>query len=118
MVSNLVGARVLSITGASRGSEEVVITTDRGALKLWHDSECCEWVRVEEVDGDPGDLVGRVVSIAEETQDGVCDGGGDRHKWTFYRLCTDGGDLTLRWLGGDNGYYSVDVDVEWTEVRS
>lgn len=117
MVTNLEGARVLSITGVVVGGEEVVITTDRGTLRLWHDRDCCEQVRIEEVHGDPSDLVGHVVSRAEKATDGSqLLRGEEASLWTFYRFATDGGDLTLRWLGESNGYYSVEVDAEWSEV--
>jgi hypothetical protein len=120
MDANMVGARVLSIEGAEVESKTVVIVTDRGTLTLEHDQDCCEQVAVEEVDGDPADLVGHVLTVASESSEGSPEnhsrGEGDLMRWTFYRFCTSNGDLTIRWYGASNGWYSVDVDAKWTEV--
>lgn len=116
MDANMVGARVLSIEGAEVESETIVIVTDRGTLTLEHDQDCCERVAVEEVHGDPADLVGHVLTVAEDSEEDHSPGDGDLVRWTFYRFCTAGGDLTLRWCGTSNGWYSVGVDAKWTEV--
>ena len=115
-LSRLIGATVREVTGATRESEEVRIVTDRGTLRLWHQGQCCESVSVEDVTGDPADLVGGVVSLAEERDSGPMPEGhepGESETWTFYEIRTTRGDLTLRWLGTSNGYYSESVDSEW-----
>jgi hypothetical protein len=71
---------------------------------------------VEDFNGDVSDLTGGIVSVAEER---VCHEGerGDyRTRWTFYTIRTHKGDLDIRWLGKDNGYYSVSVYTDWTMV--
>lgn len=110
--SDLIGRTVLSIEGASQHSEQVRIVTDAGAFVLLHQQDCCEHVSVADVTGDPADLVGAVVRLAEvSTDSGDTAGGYGSQTWTFYRLRTDKGDLDIRWFGESNGYYSEAVDV-------
>ncbi len=112
--SELTGKSIISIEGAVKGSQEVWITcSDLTQYVLRHHRDCCEYVRVEDVAGDPADLVGQQVMLAEEVSnrdDPPQDA--DSFTWTFYKLRTHGGDLTIRWLGESNGYYSEGVDVE------
>ena len=68
--------------------------------------------------GAAADLIGSPVTEAESVESR----GGepapaypDSWTWTFYKLGTAKGFVTLRWLGESNGYYSERVD--FTEVR-
>ena len=109
------GARISSIFGAKAGSEVVQFQTDRGVLTLYHEQDCCESVLVEDVTGDPLSLYGAiVVSATERSQVGEEGEWGESQTWTFYDVRTTQGDLTLRWLGESNGYYSESVDVHWS----
>ncbi len=97
---------------------EVIIELDDGTeYEMSHSQDCCESVRVEEIHGYISDLVGSPILIAEEvTHEGENPEGvkvpeyQDSFRWTFYKLATIKGSVTIRWYGSSNGYYSERVD--------
>lgn len=119
-LSQIIGATVLSVSS----EDPFILVTDRGTLDLHHDQDCCESVYLEDVTGDVNDLVGGVITLFEERSDTYesekrsdtyeCD---EQHAedgtWTFYEIRTTKGDVTLRWLGTSNGYYSEGVSTYW-----
>jgi len=97
------------------GYDELLFTMDNGdRYIMYHSQDCCEYVRIEDIDGDLNDLVGSPVLQAEvvsgETQDSWEEERQDSYTWTFYKFATIKGSVTLRWLGESNGYYSERVN--------
>jgi len=98
-------------------------TTDSQLFIMHHDQDCCEDVWLEDINGDLEDLIGTPVIKAEvlkqENNGGIPDSTSnvDSYTWTFYKLATKRGEVTLRWFGESNGYYSEEVDFEKTVSR-
>jgi hypothetical protein len=115
-LSDLVGKTMVSVE--NQADYEIVFTTDDGrTFKLYHDQDCCESVKVEDICGDLSDLVGApILQADEETGETVQPAGWrpdeycDSYTWTFYKFATVKGSVTIRWYGESNGYYSESVD--------
>ena len=115
--AELLGKTLKEIVGGV-GDEEMMLFTDTGEVyKMLHYPDCYKSVEIQDICGDIDDLIGSPILLAEEvesTQDeeveGFDDYGDDSHTWTFYKLSTIKGAVTIRWLGESNGYYSESVD--------
>ena len=120
--SILKGLTITSIDGLEDDSAEVIFTTSEGRrFEMSHSQDCCERVSIEDVCGDINDLLNSPILLAEEVtseedpEDIQKDYHDDSFCWTFYKLSTIKGDITIRWYGESNGYYSVGVDFK--EIR-
>ena len=115
--SVLNGKTLIQIDGMQVGSERVTFwCADGSKYCLHHSQDCCESVDVNDIDGDPSDLIGSPLVLAEvSTSENATPAGvtppefPDSYTWTFYRLATQRGYVTIRWLGESNGYYSEEV---------
>ena len=108
-LSQMVGLTFHHIEGSEGGEELLFVGAgDVPSFKFYHEQDCCEDVRIEDIVGDLNDLVG--VPILEARED-IRDGGADYESatWTFYNFRTIKGSVTIRWLGTSNGYYSESV---------
>lgn len=92
------------------GDEELIFTCKDGSkYKMYHEQDCCEDVRIEDVTGDLNDLLNSEVMVSEErTNEGETDWGSET--WTFYTIRTQKASVDIRWHGESNGYYSESVD--------
>lgn len=100
--------------------EIVFHTTENKKYRLYHSQSCCESVFVESIVGDLEDLLNTPILTAEESSN---DNHNDEDEsgswfqensetWTFYKLSTIKGSVTIRWYGSSNGYYSESVEFE------
>ena len=117
---DLLGLTFALINGGVGSDELKFVTNDARIFRQYHEQNCCESVYIDEIHGDLDDLIGSPILLAEEA---VYDNklnpdgkeGCDDYRWTFYKLATVKGHVTIKWLGESNGYYSTDVS--FFEVR-
>lgn len=103
-----------TITKIDNNSDELIFECSDGAhYKMFHEQYCCERVNLEEIIGDLEDLIDTpLLSFDEETNsDSPPSEHSDSFTWTFYKLSTIKGYITLRWFGESNGYYSESVEL-------
>ncbi len=123
--SDLVGKTLSRVE--NHDNNEIIFTLDNGdQYILYHEQDCCEGVYVEDIIGDLDDLVGSPILMADEaTSNESLDELEKEHPeygygsftWTFYKLATIKGYVTIRWYGESNGYYSESVDFCKCEVE-
>ena len=90
--------------------DTVTFENDEVRYVLYHETDCCESVYVEDIMGDIEDLEGWPLLVSRE--DTNADGpetGDESYTWTFYNFATFKGYVTIRFYGSSNGYYSEDV---------
>lgn len=116
--SDLIGKVLTKIEGAVGDDSMKFWCSDGTQYHMYHYQDCCEGVSIEDICGDLSDLTGSPILVAEESTshdnpEGVGDMGyQDSFTWTFYKLDTARGGVTIRWYGTSNGYYSERVDFD------
>ncbi|GAF79942.1 unnamed protein product [marine sediment metagenome] len=107
-----------------QGCDAIEFISDSGDKFIMnHGQDCCEEVYIEDICGDLDDLTNSPLLMSEkvsnnETPDGV-DIDSLFHEyclWTFYKFATTKGYVTIRWYGGTDSCYALDVDI-WKEVK-
>ena len=119
-ISVLKGKTLANIRGAVKDSDDIWFHCSDGSIyKMYHDQDCCESVFVEDICGEISDLLDSPILMAEEVESyrenppGVKPPYQDNsYTWTFYKLATIKGYVTIRWYGESNGYYSESANFE------
>lgn len=114
-IKTLVGKTLIKIVG-KKGDDTITFdAADGSEFVMYHRQDCCESVSVEDICGNPDDLVGTPILSAEESSSDqnpegvVSEYTPESQTWTFYRIATVKGSVVIRWLGTSNGYYSEGV---------
>ena len=108
--------KILTNIEINEEEDEITFTDSEGVKYLmYHEQDCCEEVNIEDICGDINNLLNTPIVLAEEVSNTgeVEDEGYTDYSctWTFYKLATIKGYVTIRWYGVSNGYYSETVDM-------
>jgi hypothetical protein len=109
------GLKGQTLTAVENTGEEIRFTLANGEqYELYHPQDCCESVYVEDVAGELDDLIGTPLLLVEEASNSdtpppESDYSYESYTWTFYKLVTMKGAVTIRFFGSSNGYYSESV---------
>lgn len=108
---NVSEMRYQTFTKVYADEDSVTFENDEVRYRLYHDTDCCESVVVEEIIGDLEDLTGWPLLVAREdtNAEGEELPNEESYTWTFYNFATFKGYVTIRFLGTSNGFYSEDV---------
>lgn len=115
-ISDLVGKTVASIDvvdDPKKDNQIIFKCIDGSEYIMHHVKDCCESVYIEDICGDINDLIGVPIVRAEEVSnepEPVSELSEDyeSYTWTFYKFAAKA-DVTIRWFGSSNGYYSESV---------
>ena len=124
--NELVGKTLIEIRKDVKSNDDyLMFITDQGEqYKLYHEQDCCESVDLDDIVGDLDDLIGTPILYAEEISNNADASGkvqyaflptearnsyDESYTWTFYKISTIKGSVTLKWYGYSNGYYSESV---------
>ena len=113
-VEELKGKTITDVKGSPGDDEMILKTSDGKEYVFYHSQDCCESVGIEDIVGDVADIIGEPLLEAEEVTSNdnppdVKKDYQDSFTWTFYKLGTRKGGITVRWYGESNGYYSESV---------
>lgn len=107
-IYELKGKTLISI---ERGDQEIVISClDGSRYRMYHEQDCCESVVVDDIEGDPCDVLDSPIIDAQENighseNEAQC----ESVTLTDFVLVTEKGRITIKWIGESNGYYSESV---------
>lgn len=115
-VSELIGKTFSDVKMDSGDRRINFFDGDDIVYALYHQQDCCESVYIEDICGDLSDLIGVPILSAENSsseppREGAYGYIGDDVLWTFFKIHTSRGYVTIRFLGSSNGYYGVSASL-------
>ena len=102
------------LVGAYLGGDAIIFKTMDKSYIMFHNQECCESVTIDDICGDLNAIIGEEVIVATEERN---EENPNEEKieytftWTFYHIETFHGDVTIKWFGTSNGYYSEEASL-------
>lgn len=111
-ISVLLGKTLLSVERDKCSVYMIFSCSDGTRYIMAHEQDCCEYVYIEDISGCMDDILGVPVLLAEVSTSASNASADSTCTWTYYKLATIKGDLSIRWYGSSNGYYSEEVGFE------
>lgn len=96
-----------------KGDSEIQFTdSENNIYHMYHEQECCEEVYIKDICGNLSHLLDSPIIMAEciVNEGNAAEDEWGTATWTFYKLATNKGYVTITWYGESNGYYSETVD--------
>jgi hypothetical protein len=113
VLNAMIGELIVDVKITRDKGEMLFVVESSGCYELYvfyHEQDCCESVYVEDISGSLDDLIDNVIiKASEETNNNNPGNKYESVTWTFYKLATKDGYITIRWCGNSNGYYSESV---------
>ena len=112
-LENLKGSTIAKIVNKDNEHLTFVMTDGRQYV-MFHCQDCCEDVRLADTVGSLDDIIGSPILEAEiaTSSRGPMSDYHESYTWTYYKIGTIKGHVSLRWYGHSNGYYSESVQFE------
>ena len=92
-----------------------IVFSDGSSCIFYHEQDCCEDVRIDDINGNFADLIGHPILVAEER---ISTDDHESITWTFYTFRGVGGSVDVRWCGSSNGCYSESVNFCFWRVNN
>lgn len=96
-----------------KGDNEIqFIDSENNIYHMYHEQDCCEEVYIKDICGNLSHLLDSPITMAEciVNKGNIDEDEWGTGTWTFYKLATVKGYVTISWYGESNGYYSETVD--------
>jgi len=124
LINFIVGETFSYVEGKVGGAVLRFHPNSNTQFELFHDPDCCESIRIEEIIGDLKDLeLSPIIEAEEVSSEGapepkeLDEDKSGSYTWTFYRFATAKGTVVVRWLGLSNGCYSEKVSMSLTQSQ-
>lgn len=119
LFNTLKGKVITDVHGLDKNSKHVsFLFSDGSCINMFHYQDCSEEVIIDDICGDIDDLLNAMILDIELVTSNTDrkDEWDESFTWSFYKIKTNKGYVTIKWYGVSNGFYSETVDIEYFEL--